>query len=97
MFGSTLYDQLGLGEIASLSVQTPQRVDVPPCKQVSCGEEFSICLSCDGEIYGFGSNRNGNLGLGSSADNYDSPQKLESLKHIDFVECSNYFTFCKDK
>ena len=72
----------------------PQKIDVPPIKQVSGGGDFSICLSEDGNLYSFGRNINGPLGHG----NYKPktyPEQIVSLKDIDFVECGFSFVYCK--
>ena len=95
-FGSNRYGELGIGkdrgEIRSSSI--PQKVNLPPIKGVSCGTFFTICLSTDGNIYSFGLNEGGELGLGNN-NNYNSPQQIPSLHDIDFVECGNSITFCK--
>ena len=74
--------------------RTPQKVDIPPVKQISCGSDFTMCLLEDGTLFSFGCGNNGMLGHGDGK-NYDYPKQIESLSDIEFVECGEYHTFCK--
>ena len=96
-FGSNTHGQLGIGKDKFfLSKSTdPLKVDLPPIKQISSGNYFIMCVSEDNELFCFGNNRDGILGLGSNEESYFSPQKIESLKEIEFVECAGNRTFCK--
>ena len=94
-FGSNDHGQLGIIPNDNLdSTFIPQKVNLPPCKEVSCGNGFTICLSNDGFAYSFGYNQYGQLGLGNK-NNYNSPQLISSLKDVEFVECGGYHVFCK--
>ena len=95
-FGDNRKGQLGIGvDRNSLShASTPQKVNLPFCKQVSCGFRFIICLSDDDTLYSFGHNNYGQLGLEDTLD-YNSPQKIPSLQDIEFIECGAYHSFCK--
>ena len=73
----------------------PQKVNLPPCKHVSCGENFVICLTENGVLYSFGNNEEGQLGLGNNEELCYSPQKIESLKDVEFIECGSAHAFCK--
>ena len=96
-FGSNVCGQLGVGmdKDALDYTHIPQKVNLPPCKEVSCGDNFTICLSCDGFLYSFGQNSNGELGLGNNEEIYSSPQKFDFLENIEFIECGGHHTFCK--
>ena len=95
-FGGNSVGQLGVcGDVRLLnSTHIPQKVDIPPCKQVSCGRNFTICVSIEGEIYSFGDNYQGNLGLGNIMS-CNLPHKIDSLKNVDFVTSGFYHTICK--
>ena len=93
-FGNNLYGQLGSKNLTKDYTHKPQKVNLPPCKEVSCGDFFTICLSLDGLVYSFGDNYNGQLGLGSE-ENFNFPQQIESLKDVEFIECGGNFVFCK--
>ena len=95
-FGRNNYGQLGTGVDRETleSTHIPQKVNVPPCKQVCCGTLFTICLTEDGLVYSFGFNGNGELGLGNN-EIYNSPQLISSLKDVEFIGVGKYDTFCK--
>ena len=96
IFGSNHYGKLGIGKYANTLRFThePQKIDLPPIREVCCGSFFNICLSEDGEVFSFGRNSKGELGLGNNVD-YNLPQKIESLKDVDFIECGIDFSFAK--
>merc|ERR1711879_297586 len=52
------------------------------------------CLNERGEVYSFGYNSYGELGLGNNED-YNSPQLIKSLKNVEFIECGSEHVFCK--
>ena len=62
-------------------------VDLPPCKQVSCGTNFSVCISEEGELFFFGSL--GEILLEDKVGTlmYNFPHKVLPLKNVDFAEC----------
>ena len=96
-FGDNFEGALGIGIDKDTLRQTfkPQKVNLPPCKDVSCGYDFTICVSVIGELYSFGENKKGQLGLGHNDENYNFPQKIEYLNDAEFVECGYSFVFCK--
>ena len=94
--GGNLYGAIGIGVDSNTLRFTPipQKVNLPPCAQISCGDYFAMCLTNDGFLYSFGSNNKGQLGLGNT-QSMNSPQKIEFLKDVEFIECGNNHTFCK--
>ena len=54
----------------------------PAFQQVSCGSEHSYALSKDGEVYAWGLNFKGQLGLGDFENRYE-PTLVESLLPIE--------------
>ena len=97
-FGSNLFGQLGIGidRYSLESTHTPQKVTLPSCIQVSCGDNFTICLTENGEVYSFGYNVHGQLGLGNNINSFNSPQKIEVLTNIEFIECGSLHIFVKN-
>ena len=95
-FGRNNFGQLGvsLGDKAVQYTHLPQKVDLPPIKQVCCGDYHSICLSEENFIYSFGNNTLGQLGLGHRT-NCTVPHKINSLEDIDFVESGYNYVICK--
>lgn len=67
-FGNNLFGQLGIEEKYLLYVFTPTKINIKlKIKDISCGDHHTILLTDKGDIYGFGSNKYGQLGI----DNYD--------------------------
>ncbi|KAL4185963.1 hypothetical protein AMTRI_Chr10g233460 [Amborella trichopoda] len=51
---------------------------------VGCGHYHSLALTCDGEVWSWGRNDEGQLGRGLSAprDSWNQPKKVEGLDHV---------------
>ena len=96
--GSNNYGQLGTGKDykALKSTHEPQKVELPQIKQISCGGNFTMCVTTTGLVYTFGRNNNGSFGLGDIDISYSSsPLQIDVLKDIDFLTCSHYHTVAK--
>ena len=95
-FGYNDFGQLGIGKPKEIVMfaKDPQQVNLPPILQISCGSSFTLCLDESGFIHSFGINTEGQLGLGHTT-NVDSPQRIESLLDVEFVECGSASSFCK--
>ena len=63
--------------------------------KMACGYAHTITLSNDGTVHSFGSNREGELGLGHN-DNASLPTPIPNLPKINMVSCGGYFTVCVD-
>ena len=96
-FGKNDYGQLGLGKNNNGLKETyiPQKIDIPLCKQIACGNEFSMCLTEDNLLYCFGNNDRDQCGLGSSNKWYNSPQLIPDLYNIEYIACGGYHSICK--
>ena len=75
----------------------PQKVNLPPCIEISCGDNHTVCLTENREVYSFGYNSKGQLGVGNNEVNPKVPQKIESLKDVEFIECGELHVFCKTR
>ncbi|XP_040189320.1 serine/threonine-protein kinase Nek9 isoform X3 [Rana temporaria] len=65
--GSKLHGQLGHGDRASY--RQPKHVEKlqgKSMKQVSCGGDFTMCITDEGQVYSFGSDYYGCLGVGQA-------------------------------
>ncbi|MBN3297180.1 HERC3 ligase, partial [Amia calva] len=56
--------------------------------QVMCGNQHCIALSKDGQLFTWGQNANGQLGLGKGEPSKPSPQSLKSLSGIPLAQIS---------
>lgn len=67
--------------------------------QIACGVEHSIALTNDGELYAWGGNREGQLGLGSYTVTEIKPKKISTLAAVPiaFIACGGYHTIVISK
>ena len=72
----------------------PQRLNLPPIKQIACGSNFSCCVSTTGDIYTFGRSDWGQLGHGDF-ESYNYPKKVSSLNNADYIEIGGSHVICK--
>ncbi|XP_049741700.1 E3 ISG15--protein ligase HERC5 [Elephas maximus indicus] len=94
-WGQNLHGQLGVGRIVD-STPTPQIVahlSGVPLAQISAGEAHSMALSMSGNVYSWGKNDFGQLGLGHT-DSKDSPSLIEELDNqdVEFLTCGGSHT-----
>uniref|UniRef100_A0A8C0WSR7 HECT domain-containing protein n=1 Tax=Castor canadensis TaxID=51338 RepID=A0A8C0WSR7_CASCN len=94
-WGQNIHGQLGVGRIFS-STPTPQIVEHlagVPLVQISAGEAHSMALSMSGNIYSWGKNDFGQLGLGHTKKK-DSPSLIEGLDNqkVEFLSCGGSHT-----
>ncbi|KAG9147843.1 hypothetical protein Leryth_003445 [Lithospermum erythrorhizon] len=86
-WGRNQNGQLGLGTTEDSLV--PQRIDAfrrLPVKMVAAGAEHTAAVTEDGELYGWGWGRYGNLGLGDRNDRL-IPEKVSLDKVMGLVAC----------
>uniref|UniRef100_A0A3B4XNV5 Uncharacterized protein n=1 Tax=Seriola lalandi dorsalis TaxID=1841481 RepID=A0A3B4XNV5_SERLL len=57
-----------------------------PVSQVACGSQHSVALTKDGQVYAWGQDSRGQLGLGKMKTGANSPQLLRSLSAIPLVQ-----------
>ncbi|XP_012502611.1 PREDICTED: E3 ISG15--protein ligase HERC5 [Propithecus coquereli] len=94
-WGQNVHGQLGLGSTFP-STPTPEMVESlagVPLVQISAGEAHSMALSMSGNVYSWGKNDFGQLGLGHT-DNKDSPSLIEALDNqkVEFLTCGGSHT-----
>ena len=53
---------------------------------ISCGSRFTICVDCEGFMWSFGDNNNGQLGTGNKT-NFNVPQKILEIPPVLSVSC----------
>ena len=96
-FGKNYHGQLGLGKNPDELKITyiPQKIDISLCKQIACGNEFSMCLTEDNLLYCFGNNSRGQCGLGSNNEWHNSPQLIPNLHNIEYILCGSRHSICK--
>lgn len=67
--------------------------------QVACGMSHVIALTNDGKLYSWGSNSEGQLGLGTDVRNEIKPKLISSLAGvpISFIACGGYHSLAISK
>jgi alpha-tubulin suppressor-like RCC1 family protein len=95
-FGSNSEGQLGLGEKNEITLIT--KIDFKyKVKQISLGEEHTLILTNEHELYVMGSNKHGQLGTRESGGNVFIPKKIEYLKFnntfIKKISCGYFNSF----
>ncbi|XP_036038711.1 probable E3 ubiquitin-protein ligase HERC6 isoform X2 [Onychomys torridus] len=83
-WGAGSEGQLGIGEFKGINL-TPMKIKALAgikIIQVSCGHYHSLALSEDGQVFSWGSNSQGQLGLGKNFPSQASPQKVKELEGI---------------
>ncbi|XP_067444973.1 probable E3 ubiquitin-protein ligase HERC4 isoform X2 [Thunnus thynnus] len=66
--------------------RTPEALCNIPVSQVACGSQHSVALTRDGQVYTWGQDSSGQLGLGKRELGANSPQHLRSLSAIPLVQ-----------
>ncbi|XP_030626975.1 probable E3 ubiquitin-protein ligase HERC4 [Chanos chanos] len=83
--------QLGLNNVEEC-VRVPRTIknlSEVHVAQVTCGYRHSHALSRDGQIFSWGQNKYGQLGLGIKGPNVMTPQVIQSLLGIPFAQVSS--------
>ncbi|XP_052029778.1 probable E3 ubiquitin-protein ligase HERC6 isoform X3 [Apodemus sylvaticus] len=87
-WGAGSEGQLGIGEFKEISFMPTKIKALAGIKiiQVSCGHYHSLALSEDGHVFSWGSNSQGQLGLGRNSCSQAIPQKVKSLEGIPLAQ-----------
>lgn len=73
-WGCNKYGKLGVGSDTLTCTFIPIKVKLPSVKSIRCGQNHSLALTFEGEVFGWGSGETGELGNGL-ADNCNHPTK----------------------
>ncbi|XP_076422981.1 putative E3 ubiquitin-protein ligase HERC6 isoform X2 [Peromyscus maniculatus bairdii] len=87
-WGAGSEGQLGIGEFKKINL-TPTKIKALTgikIIQVSCGHYHSLALSEDGQVFSWGKNSQGQLGLGKNFQSQASPQKVKCLEGIPLAQ-----------
>ncbi|XP_038176815.1 probable E3 ubiquitin-protein ligase HERC6 isoform X2 [Arvicola amphibius] len=87
-WGAGSEGQLGIGVCKEINLM-PMKIKFPgdiKIVQVSCGHYHSLALSEDGQVFSWGSNSHGQLGLGKNCSSQASPKIVKSLEGIPLAQ-----------
>ncbi|XP_049645846.1 probable E3 ubiquitin-protein ligase HERC6 [Suncus etruscus] len=87
-WGAGTEGQLGIGEFKE-RVDTPMKIkSLSGIKiiQISCGDHHSLALSEDSQLFSWGSNSHGQLGLGKEFSSQKIPKQVKSLYGIPLAQ-----------
>lgn len=60
-------------------------------KLVSCGANFTVCVDTEGNVWSFGNNAYGQLGIGNTIC-YKIPQKIQNFLPVQTISCGSNHT-----
>ena len=90
-WGSNRRGQLGMGIDRPESVSAPTRIGTAAnWKHADAGLFYSLAINDDGELYAWGYNYEGQLGIGSSASYTVSPQRVGTASNWVHVDAGVY-------
>ncbi|XP_057584376.1 probable E3 ubiquitin-protein ligase HERC6 [Hippopotamus amphibius kiboko] len=87
-WGAGSEGQLGIGEFKEINF-IPKKIEALTgikIIQVSCGQYHSLALSEDGQVFSWGKNSHGQLGLGKKFPSQASPQRVRSLEGVPLAQ-----------
>lgn len=68
--------------------------------QIACGEDHTVALTSEGEVFCWGSNQYGQLGTGTETPELGDPVKISGVNgfsaKISYVTCSGWTSFALD-
>uniref|UniRef100_A0A8C2P7V3 HECT domain-containing protein n=1 Tax=Capra hircus TaxID=9925 RepID=A0A8C2P7V3_CAPHI len=87
-WGAASEGQLGIGEFKETTFIPKKIKTLADIKiiQVACGHYHSLALSEDGQVFSWGKNSHGQLGLGKEFPSQASPQRVRSLEGIPLAQ-----------
>lgn len=102
VWGSNTSGQCGLENNSSAIYQEPKIVKSLATKQIvqiACGQFHSLALTNSGELYSFGSNLHGQLGLGFESEKVVKPTLVKSLAGVPIalLQCGGNHSFVISK
>jgi alpha-tubulin suppressor-like RCC1 family protein len=95
-WGSNTYGQLGQGKGVPNLTQPTQIPDTHSFVQISAGDQFSLALDSNGQVWSFGYATYGRLGLGERVGHQFRPTRIESLSNIKSISTGYMFGIVLD-
>jgi hypothetical protein len=80
-WGDNQYYQLGIGEKSNYGISTPQKIGDKKYSVVAAGSTYALALDTSGNLWSWGYDEVGKLGLGTKTE-ASSPQQIGNKKYI---------------
>ena len=97
-FGSNAYGQVGSAAFDRYLHPHEILIDGRQVSSVACGFGHTAAVTCDGALYCWGFNEEGQLGLGTEGRNVDVPTRVDEFPHdrpaVVKVACGHLHTVC---
>ena len=97
-FGSNAYGQVGSATFDRYLSPHEILIDGQQVASVACGFGHTAAVTCDGALYCWGFNEEGQLGLGTEGQNVDVPTRVDSFPQdrpaVVKVACGHLHTVC---
>lgn len=85
-WGDNSFGQLGNGTIGSTPETLPVQVgSLDNWVDVECGANFTLVIKADGTLWSWGNNNSGQLGLGSTASEFTTPQQVTAVSTNNWI------------
>jgi alpha-tubulin suppressor-like RCC1 family protein len=95
-WGQNQYGQLGTSGVPTV-VTTPTPVaSLPAVKAIATGIGHSLALDLDGQVWAWGQNASGQVGLGSAVGTVPMPTKVPGLTGIQRIAASGNYSLALD-
>jgi len=86
-----IFDQ----SIFTPTIYLPHPLDLKfPVHKLSCGDHHTMFLSTSGELYSFGNNESGQLGLGETETNFYTPIRVPLFIKLSDISCGPNYSIC---
>ncbi|XP_055315048.1 probable E3 ubiquitin-protein ligase HERC4 isoform X2 [Sitodiplosis mosellana] len=100
-WGSNSFGQLGYGEFDTNEPlpKLAKKLATKNIVQIACGDHHNLALTNEGELWSWGLNNYGQLGIGNAMKKVTNPMKITSLDGIPiaFIACGGYHSFAISK
>ncbi|SEU37223.1 Alpha-tubulin suppressor [Myxococcus fulvus] len=92
-WGQNSVGQLGTGSTNTTPVASPTKpVGLPPIKAIAAGQTHSLALDMEGDVWAWGKNDFGQVGLGTTGGLVNAPTRVSGLSGIQAVSANGNFS-----
>ena len=89
--------ELGIGTVAQTATFTRESTGAANWKTISVGHDHSLAINDAGELYAWGNNSNGQLGMGTTGSRIDMPTKVSTATDWAAIVGANFYSLTLKK